>query len=250
MVLPCGRGYSLLGFRGSLWGRRRRRGLGTLHALCIVELLREFYEGLRVRHQRLAYIRMRVEVVLKFGMILEVFWALNQGGILGELRSNIGMRAEKFSEVALRIVIPVSVTIAVIAIAAITIEIVATVRSIFPPIVTIFVPHEGVRILLQLLANFGMVLQIGLQGRVVLQELLIVGERRIFAELFGSFPVRIEELIKTGKLATLAVAILVARITDVLEAIFVSHERIRIILQRIASGRVVPQIGLQGGVIL
>jgi hypothetical protein len=63
-------------------------------------------------------------------------------------------------------------------------------------IVTGFLMHESVRILLQLLANVRMLLHERLQRGMIFQELIVVYERRILPDLFGNLAVAVEELIK------------------------------------------------------
>ena len=51
---------------------------------------------------------------------------------------------------------------------------IVTVTIVLSPVITIFLPHEGIRVFFELLANFGVALQILLQGRMVLHELPII----------------------------------------------------------------------------
>src|ERR1700740_3791046 len=186
--------YLLLRFGGI----RRHRGLNRRRSRRLgggAELLRRLYEALRIRHEFLIHIRMRRQVLLKFRMIFQVLLVLRQGGILGEALRNLRMAAEEFTKVR---------SLAVIAVAspaAFTIVVMG---------ITGFLLHEGVWILLQLLANFGMVLQVSLQGRMVLYELLVIHQRRVFAKLLGRFAVSVQELIEARQfLAIDAIAIIV-----------------------------------------
>src|SRR6516162_9881804 len=58
---------------------------------------------------------------------------------------------------------------------------------------TLLLLHEGSRIRLELLANFRVLLQILLQCRMALHEMLVVHERWILAQLLGDFRMAIEE---------------------------------------------------------
>ena len=69
---------------------------------------------------------------------------------------------------------------------------------VFPAIVAVLLTHEAVRILRQLLAHTLVVLQVGLESRVACDELFVVCERRIAAELLRLFAVAVKEAIKTA----------------------------------------------------
>src|SRR5579864_2174085 len=123
-----------------------------------VELLRRLDEGFRVLHQALANIGILIEVVLQLRMALHVLLVLYQAGILGELLVDAGMAAEEFSEVTVRFVAR------------------AATRPIFVLIVTGFLLHERIRILLYCGAYARVLLQVGLQRGMVFQELIVVYE--------------------------------------------------------------------------
>ena len=76
------------------------------------------------------------------------------------------------------------------------------------PIEAIFLPHEAVWILFDRLAYPGVVLQIRLQRRMILYELPVIHERGIFPELFGNYPMVVEEAIETRQFFAISVAIL------------------------------------------
>src|ERR1700675_2942152 len=102
-------------------------------------------------------------------MIGQVFVIIGQGRILGELFGDVGMATEEFAELAI-------VGFVVAAHAG---------PAVFMTIVAGFLVHEGVGILFELTADCGMLLQIGLQRRVSFNELRVVYERRILANLLG-----------------------------------------------------------------
>jgi hypothetical protein len=78
---------------------------------------------------------------------------------------------------------------------------------IFVPIITGFLVHESVWILLKLLANTRMLLHEGLQRRMIFDELVIIYERWILSNLFSNLSVGIEELIESGKFLASDVAV-------------------------------------------
>src|ERR1700681_2298966 len=94
-----------------------------------------------------------------------------------------------------------------VAISAATVTIIALV-----PFVAIFLSHEGARVLLELLANFGVTLQILLQGWVVFHELPVIDERGIFTELFRDLRMAVHEPVNTCQFSASRVAISTATI--------------------------------------
>src|SRR5216684_3739442 len=68
------------------------------------------------------------------------------------------------------------------------------------PVEPLFPAHERVRVLAKLLANSGVALQKLLQCRVILNELLVVDQRRIFAQLLRDFRMAIHKPIHGRKL--------------------------------------------------
>jgi len=161
----------------------------------------------------------------------------NQRRISRQLRRDVGVATEKLSKVSVRdVVIGVRV-------AAVTI----LVQAVFGAIVASFLLHEAVRVLFDCLTNLWMVLQISLQSRMVLYELPIIHERRIFPELLGNFPMAIEEVIEICQFR--AVGVTVAIVFAAVQAIFLLHEGIRVLSQLLTNCGMVLQIGLQRGVI-
>src|SRR5713226_164404 len=121
-----------------------------------------------------------------------------------------------------------------------------------------------------------MILEIGLQRRMVVYELLVFRQRRIATELLGDFLVFVQELIKAGNLAVIAVTSILAGVVIravavvtvsvvvppsvvaikitiasvsvafvVIEAVFLPHECIRILIQSLLDVRMLLQISLQ-----
>src|SRR5205807_1663949 len=104
------------------------------------------------------------------------------------------------------------------------------------PFVAIFLPHEGIRVLFEYLADFGLTLQILLQGRMVLHENTVIDQRRIFTELLRDFPLPVPVPIyacqfSAGRVAistvTVTVSVTVIALVPFV-AIFLSHEGVRV----------------------
>ena len=164
-------------------------------------------------------------------MVLEVHVILHDRRIARKVVSHVRVAAEEASEV--RHVIVHGIAIA----------------GVFRPVEAIFFVHKSIRILLQLIAYTRIVLVEILQGRVVLDELAIVGELRIAAKLLADFTVTIEESVEVREVSpvtiTIAIthtAVAVAILGISLIAIFLVHERVRILLQLIAHSRMVAEI--------
>lgn len=138
-------------------------------------------EILRIRHQLGPHIRMRIQISVQLGVLLHVIVILHDRRVSGQVIANVGVTAEKSTEACH--VIAHRVVIAQVRIA----------------VVHLGLLHEGGRILPQLLADAGVVLEVGLQGRMAIYKLPIIEERRISADLFRNFAVIIEEAVKIGR---------------------------------------------------
>src|ERR1700675_5167780 len=91
-----------------------------------------------------------------------------------------------------------SVAISTVAIAvSVTVTIIALV-----PFVAIFLSHEGVRVLFELLADSRVILQKLPQLRMLFDELLVIDQRRILAELLGNFRMAIQEPVHLCQFST------------------------------------------------
>src|SRR3984885_15307873 len=93
-----------------------------------------------------------------------------------------------------------------------------------------------------------MLLQIGLQLRMVTQVLLVVYQGRILAKLFGCFAVGIEKLVKARQF--LAVNIAVAIALAAIVTLLLMHESAWILLYLRAKFRMFPQVRLQRVMVL
>src|ERR1700722_1918307 len=140
------------------------------------------HEGVGILLYLLANSRMLLQIGLQLGMVLHVFVVIYEGWILAKLLGSFAVRVQKLIEacklLAVDVAVPVSVAI------------------ILTAIVTRFLPHKGIRIFLYLLANLRMLLQVVLERRMLLHEVIVVHKRRIFAKLSGEFGMAIQELIE------------------------------------------------------
>src|ERR1700733_200694 len=107
----------------------------------------------------------------------------------------------------------------------VAVHVVAT--AVLLAVIAVFVPHERIRMVFKLLADLRMVLQVGVERRMIFCKFSVVYERRIFAKLLGDFAVTIKELIEARQFPTSNV---VAPAFVTVEAILVPHERVRMFL--------------------
>src|SRR5882672_9636415 len=182
----------------------------------------------------------------------------------------------------------------------------AAAHAILAAFVTLFLLHEAIGILIELLSHALMILEIGLQRRMVVYELLVFRQRRIAAELFGDFLVFVKKLIEADHLAmvgvtrvlaivvvltvvvavthvvaicvavigvtipsvvvaaiviaraialvvsasVVAIEVTIASVFIVVEAVFLPHEGIRILIQALLDVRMLLQISLQRWMVL
>src|ERR1700722_363258 len=100
--------------------------------------------------------------------------------------------------------------------------------AILLTVIAVFVPHESIRMVLKLLADLRMILQVGVKRRMIFRKFTVVYERRGFAKLLGNFAVTVEELIEARHFPTSNVVASASFVA--VEAIFVTHERVRMLL--------------------
>src|SRR5580704_3286513 len=188
------------------------------------------HEGIGILPDRIANRRMVLQVGLQRGMVLYELPIIDERRIFPELLGSFTMAIEEAIETCQFRAVGVAVAI------------------VFAAVETVFSAHEGIGILPDRIANCRMVLQVGLQRGMVLYELPIIDERRIFPELLGSFTMAIEEAIETCQFRAVGVA--VAIVFAAVETVFSAHEGIGILPDRIANRRMVLQVGLQRGMVL
>src|SRR5215469_3559947 len=122
---------------------------------------------------------------------------------------------------------------------------------VLPPAVLVLGRHERVRVLADFLSDSRVSSQILLQSRMALDELAIVEQRWILADLFRDFGMAVHERIHACHLAVshIAVAIALTVFTPVI-ALFLMHHRIRVLIQLLAYFRMTLEILLQRGMVL
>src|ERR1700732_1295228 len=149
------------------------------------------------------------------------------------------MAAEELAE-ARQLATAVGITHAVPIPAVAGADSMATITIVLSPVIAIFLPHEGIRVLFELLANFGVALQILLQCRVVLHELPVIDQRRIFSQLFRDLRMAVHEPVHTCQFSASCVAISTVSVTITIialvpfVAVFLSHEGVRVLLELFA----------------
>src|SRR5437879_5387639 len=206
---------------------------------------------------------MRLQIGLQRRVVRYELLILDQGRVLAKLPCSFAMVIEKLIEAGQ------------FAAGGIAVARGAAVAGVFAPIVTVFRAHERVRIFGDFLAHTLMLLQIGLQVRILAEEFLIVHKRWIFAKLFGSFAMVIEKLIEARQLAAggvpvarhvvtialnvaiaiahgiavrlkiIAVAIVVAGVFTPIITVFLMHETVWVFSDLLAHSRMILQVSLQ-----
>src|SRR5579862_7570508 len=103
---------------------------------------------------------------------------------------------------------------------------------------TLFLLHESVWILAQILGQAAVPCQEFLQCGMAVDELLVVDKRRILSQLFCDFRMLVEEIVEISQL--------LPRFARV-EPLFPVHERVWIFLKLLACSRILPKKLLQLG---
>ncbi len=131
--------------------------------MATAKLLRRLHKYLRILLQPFLNTGVSFQKLLEFGMIFLEFLAVGQPGIVGKLLRNNRMTAKEFTEV---IHIPASrILIAVV----------------LDPVEVLFLPHETVWVLGNLLTYSWMLLQILLQRWMLLDKFFVLHQRWVSA---------------------------------------------------------------------
>src|ERR1700722_2270639 len=154
------------------------------------------HERIRILSDLVANSRIVLEKILQRRMVLHEFSSIQQRGILANLFGDFAMFIQEAIELRNIPAIAVAVFAAPITIANLGIAVVA-----------IFLAHERVWILPQLVANSRMVSEKILQRRMALHEFSVVRERRILAHLFGNLTMSIEEAVELRQIPAVSVAL-------------------------------------------
>lgn len=112
------------------------------------------------------------EVFVQFGVILNVLLVLHDVGVLVHILRYAVVLVQKLSEIGRVLTTRV-------------------VLAVFDTVKALFVLHEGNRVRLYLLADCRVLLQEAFERRMALDELLVIEQRRILAELLGDFLVTV-----------------------------------------------------------
>src|SRR5580700_8104469 len=128
------------------------------------------------------------QIRLQRGMVPQEFFVIHQRRILAKLLGRFAVRVQELIEARHLLAVDVAITI--------TITISIAIAIVFMAVEAGFLTHEGVRIVLDLLAHGRMILQISLQGRMLLHIVIVIDERRIFAQLIGEFGMAVQELVQ------------------------------------------------------
>lgn len=159
-------------------------------------------------------------------MALEIGVVFDQLRVPRQLLRDVGMAAKEFAKVAVnRVVVHFLAKTVVVHSRIVMMH--SRVLVIHPGVVMIhsrifgidsrfaligarFRPREVIRIVSDLVANIGVILEISLQRRMLVHELMVVQEGRIAANLFGNFAMAVEEVIKIRDFIAVAVIAIVA----------------------------------------
>src|SRR6202042_2650960 len=199
-----------------------------------IELLRRLKKTLRVLAQFFVYLRMRFQIIVQRRMILEVLLVAGERRILGKFASDVAVPFHELVEAG--------------EFAATHIP-VATRVKVFAAVKALLLMHEGIRILLVLLAKFRMIGQELLQIRVALHKLLVVYQRWIFAQLLRNLRMAIHKMVHVRQRSAGHVAI-TTLVFAAVKALLLMHEGIRILAEFFADFRMLLQVLLQLAVLL
>src|SRR6266851_5177630 len=209
------------------WLRFYIRGLG---GLATAKLLRRLHKHLRILLQPFLNTRVGFQKLLKLGMICLEFLAVGQPGIVGKLLRESRMTAEEFTEVinipAGRLVIAV----------------------VLDPVEVLFLPHETVWVLGDLLAYSRVLLQILLQRRMFLDKFFVLHQRGVSAQLLADFRMTVGKTIDALQFPTSRVVV-PPSLTPI-EALFLPHKSVWVLGYLLAGPRMLLQIFLQSGMVL
>src|ERR1700727_2583598 len=112
---------------------------------------------------------------------------------------------------------------------------------VFAAVKALLLVHEGIRILLVLLANSRMIGQEPLQIRVALHELLVVYQRWIFAQLLRNLRMAVHKMVHVCQLTAGHVSI-TTLVFAAVKALLLMHEGIRILAEFFADFRMLLQV--------
>src|SRR5580700_3971999 len=204
----------------------------TTLILALVEALLLMHEGVRILLVLLANSRMIGQELLQIGVALHKLLVVYQRWIFAQLLRNFRMAVHKMVHVRQLTASYVSITTLILAL-----------------VEALLLMHEGVRILLVLLANSRMIGQELLQIGVALHKLLVVYQRWIFAQLLRNLRMAVHKMVHVRQLTASHVPI-TTLVFAAVKALLLVHEGIRILLVFLANSRMIGQEPLQSRVAL
>src|SRR3984885_6598674 len=190
------------------------------------------HEGIRIFLVLLTNSRMIGQELLQIRVALHKFLVVYQRWIFTQLLRNLGMAIHKMVHVSQLTAGHVSVT-----------------TLAFTAVKALLLVHEGIRILLVLLANSRMIGQELLQIRVALHKFLVVYQRRIFAQLLRNLGMAVHKMVHVRQLTAGHVSITTLVFPGV-KALLLMHEGIRILAEFFADFRMLLPVLLQLAVLL
>jgi hypothetical protein len=158
------------------------------------------HEGARILPYLVANAGVVPEVSFESRMVPHKISIVQQGRVFANLFGDFAMFIQESVEIrhVSLVAIPVAVTIA---------HVRAAVEGIF-------LVHEGPWILTYLIVNTGVIPEVSFESRMFPQEISIVEQGRIFANLFGNFTVFIQELVETRYVSAIAASVEVSALAS------------------------------------
>src|SRR5579872_980632 len=117
------------------------------------------------------------------------------------------------------------------------------VSCILMTVKAILLPHEGIWVFPYFFANSRVLLQVGLQRRMLLHKVLVVYERGVLAKLLGDFAMVVHELVKLRQFFGRCIA--VAPVVSTIEAIHFLHGRDGVLRYLLPNSRLILHERLQ-----
>jgi hypothetical protein len=161
-----------------------------------VESFFAVHEGVRIFAELFPDFRMSLQELLQSRMLFNEILIVDQHWIFAELLRDFRMAVHE--PIHIRQLLPRYIAIPA--------------ASLFAPVVPLLLPHEGTRVLSELFPDSGMLLQISLQFRMLLDELFVPDQRRILAQLFLEFRMTVKEFVHVGDLPPSSVVVLGRRV--------------------------------------
>ena len=151
-----------------------------------IEALFSVHERVRVLLHLFAHSGVAGQEFLERRVRLDELFVVDQRRVLAQLLGDLGVAVHE------------AIHVGQLAARDVTIAAVAIPIAIFAPVIALLLMHHGVRILIEIFPDFGMILQVALKIRVSFDELPFVHQRGILANLLGELRMAVEESIERG----------------------------------------------------